>query len=316
MESLKNHKKTFQLSPQRRQLLQMLLQQKGITTDSIVSISARKPTEPVVLSFAQMRMWFLDRLEPGSFAYNIPTALHLSGNLNTKALEWSLNQILRRHDVLRTSFATFEGQPLPFIHEELTVPLEIIDLRNYVETEKELERQKIATQEAQHSFNIAELPLLRTTLIRLKDEEWIFFLTVHHIVFDGWSCAVFMQELAALYKAYVTSSASPLNELPVQYADFALWQRKWLEKTGENQVSTLQIQLNYWKQKLGGTLPILELPTDRQRPVIQSYRGAREFLHLPRSLSKAVKAFSAEEGVTLFMTLLAAFKLLLSRYSG
>lgn len=316
MESLKNHKKTFQLSPQRRQLLQMLLQQKGITTDSIVSISARKPTEPVVLSFAQMRMWFLDRLEPGSFAYNIPTALHLSGNLNTKALEWSLNQILRRHEVLRTSFATFEGQPLPFIHEELTVPLEIIDLRNYGKTEKELERQKIATQEAQHSFNIAELPLLRTTLIRLKDEEWIFFLTVHHIVFDGWSCGVFMQELAGLYKAYVTSSASPLNELPVQYADFALWQRKWLEKTGKNQLSTLQTQLNYWKQKLGGSLPVLELPTDRQRPVIQSYRGAREFLHLPRSLSKAVKAFSAEEGVTLFMTLLAAFKLLLSRYSG
>ncbi|MCT7951982.1 amino acid adenylation domain-containing protein [Ancylothrix sp. C2] len=316
METLKHPKRTFQLSGQRRQVLQMLLQQNGITNGPVVSIFRRKSTDPVMLSFAQMRMWFLDRLEPGSFAYNIPTALHLIGDLNISALEWSINQIIRRHEVLRTSFATFEGQPIPFIHENLTLPLHIIDLRNYQERERELESQNIAFQEAQHSFNIAEAPLLRATLVRLKEQEWKFFLTVHHIIFDGWSCAVFMQELAALYKAYVTSSASPLNELAVQYADFALWQRQGLEKTGENQLSILQTQLSYWKQKLAGNLPFLELPTDQPRPVIQTYRGGRESLYLPPSLSKAVKAFAAREGVTLFMALLAVFKLLLSRYSG
>jgi len=262
------------------------------------------------LSFAQQRLWFLDQLEPNSPMYNIPDVVRLIGPLDVEVLKRCLNEIVRRHEVLRTTFAVVDGRPVQVIAPELTIPLPVVDLRSLPKAEREEEALRLATREAQRPFDLARGPLLRATLLRLDDEEHIALLTVHHIVSDGWSTSVFMGEMAALYEAFSTGKPSPLPELPIQYADFACWQREWLQ--GE----VLEAQLSYWKQQLAGLPPLLELPTDRPRPPVQTFRGDYQSFTLPEDLCRAIKDLCQQEGVTLFMTLLAAFQTLLYRYSG
>ncbi|BAZ50358.1 amino acid adenylation [Nostoc sp. NIES-4103] len=272
-------------------------------------IPHRTRSEPCQLSFAQQRLWFLNQLESDVFAYNISTTVRLQGQLNQTALHQSFNEIVRRHEALRTSFTVINDQPVQVIAANLTLNLPVVDLRHLCENEQETEVQRLAISEAQHCFNLAEVPLLRVTLICLSDVDHVLLFTVHHIVFDGWSIEIFLRELTSLYQAFYAGKPSPLSELPIQYADFAIWQRQWLQ--GE----TLKSQLAYWQQQLA-QIPLLQLPTDNARPPIQSFRGASEPFFLPANLTEALKTLSNREGVTLFMTLLAAFKTLLCRYSG
>ena len=216
------------------------------------------------LSFAQERLWFLDQFEPGSPFYNIPTAVRLTGRLDVAALERALNEIVSRHESLRTTFATMDGEPVQVISPSLTLTLPVVDLRELPEAEREAEAMRLATEEAKRPFNLSRGPLLRASLLQLDEacpersrrEEYIVLLTMHHIISDGWSIGVFIGELTTLYGAFSSGRPSPLPELPIQYADFALWQREWLQ--GE----VLGAQLDYWKQHLDGNLGILELPTD------------------------------------------------------
>jgi amino acid adenylation domain-containing protein len=260
------------------------------------------------LSFAQERLWFLSQWEPDASVYNIPLAIRLSGSLDVRALEQSLDEIIRRHEALRTRFIVSDGKPAQVIAPELRLPLPLVDLSDLVEREAELQRQ--IDQQGLQPFDLARDSLIRTTLLRLGRDEHVLLLTMHHIISDGWSLGIFVDELAVLYKAFTTGRPSPLDELDIQYVDFATWQQKWLQ--GE----VLEAQLAYWKQQLGGELAMLDLPTDRPRPPVQTFKGRSEMLVLPPSLTDALKAFSQREGVTLFMTLLAAFKTLLHRYTG
>jgi amino acid adenylation domain-containing protein len=265
--------------------------------------------QDIPLSFAQLRLWFLDQLQPGNPFYNLHTALLLNGPCHTQALEQSLNEITRRHEILRTTFVSREGQPLQKIAAANFSMLPIIDARERIirEDKKSVISQLI--EEERRPFDLAYGPLFRSTLLQLGEEEHVLLLSMHHIVADGWSVNVFVEELKALYTAFSRGESSPLAELSIQYADYALWQRGWLEG------AVLEEQLAYWKQQLQGSPPLLELCTDRPRPALQSHRGARLSLALPGQLSESIKALSRQEGATLFMTLLTAFQVLLSRYS-
>jgi amino acid adenylation domain-containing protein len=274
------------------------------------SILPRTQNENLPLSFAQQRLWFLDQLVPDAPIYNIPLAYRVTGRLNVAALEQSLREIVHRHEALRTTFTAVDGQPIQVIAPEIDLSLPVVDLRELVETKREAEAQRLAIQEAQQPFDLTTGLLLRVKLLRLAAAEHVLLLTMHHIVSDGWSLGVLMRELGVLYEGFSSGKPASLPELPIQYADFALWQREWL--SGD----VLDSQLAYWKQRLGGELPVLELPTDRPRPPVQTYRGASQSLELSKELTDALKALSQREGVTLFMTLLAAFKVLLYRYTG
>jgi acyl carrier protein len=261
------------------------------------------------LSFAQARLWFLAQLQPERSTYNQTVVIRLVGNLNIKGLEQSLNEIVRRHEVLRTTFAQFDGKPFQVIAPTLNLPLSVVDLRHLPEAERQVALKRLMAEESQHPFDLERGPLLRCRLVCVGEQEYIASFTVHHIVSDGWSMGVLVRELATLYEAFCEGKPSPLPELPIQYADFAVWQRQWLQ--GE----VLEAQLAYWKQKLGGNLPVLQLPTDRPQPKVQTFQDAIEVLVLSKTLSDALKTISAKEGVTLFMTLLAAFQILLHWYT-
>jgi amino acid adenylation domain-containing protein len=262
------------------------------------------------LSFAQERLWFIDQLDPGNSVYNFPVAVRLKGSLNLEALEQSLNEIVKRHEALRTTFPMVDGQPRQVIAQRLRVALPIVDLRAVAEVERENEVRRLVVQEACRSFDVAQGPLLRATLLQLGEEEQVGLLTMHHIVTDGWSAGILIREMVALYQAFSSGLRSPLADLPIQYVDFAHWQREWL------QGAVRQTQLDYWKQQLESVPPLLELPTDHPRPAVQTFRGAHQSMLLPTALRSALNALCRQEGATLFMTLLAAFKVLLRSYSG
>jgi amino acid adenylation domain-containing protein len=283
-----------------------LRDQTGALTPPIVAV-AREGNLP--LSFAQQRLWFLHELEPTSSFYNVPVAVRLKGHLERHAIERTLHEIVRRHEALRTSFPTVDGQPVQFISQAFELRLPLIDLSTLPEDEREREAQRLATEEARQPFDLATGPLMRATLVRLSAEDHMLLVTMHHIVSDGWSMGVLVHEVAALYKSYAEGEPSTLEELPVQYADFAVWQRRWL--AGE----VFETHLRYWKQQLGGELPVLNLPTDKPRPEVQSFHGASRSLQLPLKIVEALNALCKREGVTLFMLLLAAFKVLLHRYT-
>src|ERR687885_401863 len=259
-------------------------------------------------SFAQQRLWFLNQLAPGNPFYNVSTALRLTGSLNLAALEQTFNEIVRRHEVLRTTFRMLEGQLVQVIAPTLTIPLPVVDLRNLPATKQDGEIRRIASEERSHSFDLSSELLLRVMLLQLDSSEHILLLNLHHIICDGWSIGVLLRELGTLYTAFANNQPSPLPELPIQYADFAHWQRDWLQD------EVLETHLAYWKQQLDN-IPLLNLPTDRSRPASPTYQGATQFLELPKSLSKELEALSQRQGVTLFMTLLAAFQTLLYRYT-
>ncbi|MEG4235607.1 amino acid adenylation domain-containing protein [Microcoleus sp. Pol11C3] len=274
------------------------------------------PIQPVAqienlpLSFGQEQLWILHQLAPDTPVYNEPSTIRLAGNVNVAALEKALNEIVLRHEILRTTYKMVDGQPMQEIAPSLTVPIPVVDLRSLTTSEREAEALRLATLEARQPFDLASGPVLRATLMRLDETDCRLFLTAHHIVNDGISSySVFLPELQNLYQAFCADEPSPLKELPIQYADFAVWQRQWLQS------EVLEPQIAYWKQQLAD-VPVLQLPTDRPRTARQSFRGSRQCLALSRNLTDELLALSRREGVTLFMTLLAAFKTLLYRYTG
>ncbi len=261
------------------------------------------------LSSGQQRLWFLNQLEPNLPLYNIPIAHRFRGQLEVEALEQSLNGIIQHHEVLRTTFTMVDEQPVQVVHPTLTIQLPVIDLSIYALDEQEAEIERRRKEEAYLPFDLTSGPLLRAQILRTGPDESVFLLSVHHIVFDDWSIGLFYRELQTLYDAYKGGAAIALPELPIQYADYAVWQRKWQEQTAEG-------QLAYWKRQLQGAPLVLELPTDHPRPAVQTHRGAMYFFTLPTELLRAIKVLSQQEETTLFMTLLAAFQALLARYTG
>ncbi|MEH2027052.1 amino acid adenylation domain-containing protein [Nostoc sp.] len=262
------------------------------------------------LSFAQQRLWFLDQFEPNSASYNIPFGLRLAGTLNVAALEQSLQEIIHRHEALRTNFITVDGEAAQIIQIETNWSVAVVELQHLPTSEQENTAQQLAQQQAIQPFDLADEALIRATLVVLSEtEEWLL-VCMHHVVSDGWSIGVFVEELTALYNAYSQGKPSPLLPLSIQYADFAIWQRQWLQ--GE----VLQSQLSYWQEQLANAPTFLPLPTDRPRPAVQTFNGAYLEFSLPVELTQQLVQLSQEQGVTLFMTLLAAYNTLLYRYTG
>ena len=261
-------------------------------------------------SFAQQRLWLIHQLEPDDPSYNVPTVLRLEGQLNVQALQQALDEVIRRHEVLRTTFAIVNDRTAQIIHPRLRIPIDIIDLRDLPAEERWDEAMRRVTEAAWQPFDLETGPLLRALLLRLDDDDHLSILTMHHIICDAWSQTVLVQEISALYDAYLHERPSPLAELAIQYADFAEWQQQWL--TGE----VLENQLAYWREHLEGAPPVLNLPTDRPRPAIQSHRGATQAINLAPPIARALKELSRQENATLFMTLLAGFNALLYRYTG
>ena len=270
-------------------------------------IPRRAGGAPPPLSFAQQRLWLLDRLEPGGSAYNMPFPVRLTGGMDVAVLAAAAGEIARRHEALRTTFAAVDGVPVQVIAPAAPVSLPVIDLAGLPEAAREGEARRLLVAEARTPFDLERGPLLRLALARLAAEEHLLLLDMHHIVSDGWSAGLFFNELSALYAAVAAGEPSPLAEPPIQYADFALWQRAWL------QGPALDEQLGYWRERLAGAPPALELPTDRVRPVVQTHRGDVVRHVLPAELTLALRELSRREGASLFMTLLAGFKALLGR---
>jgi amino acid adenylation domain-containing protein len=302
------------LSPQQRAALETLLLQRrasrppaGVPEERILARS--REGFPAPLSSAQQRLWLLGQLEPGSPLYNMPVALSVEGPLHPGVLRLTLGEIVRRHAALRTIFAAPEGAPVQTIQPATSFALPQVDLAGLPTGRREAEARLLAGEEARRPFDLARGPLLRGVLVRLAREEHVVALTMHHIVGDGWSMGILVREVTALYAAFAETRPSPLPELPVQYADFALWQRSWL------QGAVLESEIAYWRRQLAGLPPRLELPTDRPRPAVQSFRGAARPVRLPAGLALQAQELSWREGATLFMVLLAGFQTLLARYS-
>ncbi|HWW76138.1 MAG TPA: amino acid adenylation domain-containing protein, partial [Pyrinomonadaceae bacterium] len=273
-------------------------------------LAPRSHEQPPPLSFAQQRLWFIAQLEPDSPLYNNSHALRFVGELNVAALERTLAEVVRRHEVIRTSYAAVEGSPVQVIHPAGPLTLPLIDLSALAEAEQQALITELIFEEWQRPFDLVGGPILRLKLVKLGETEHVVVFVMHHIASDGWSVGVLIREVAALYEAFVAGRPSPLPELPIQYADFAAWQREWL--SGD----VLEAQIDYWRRSLSGAPAVLELPLDRPRPSVQTHNAAYQSLALTEELVGALKELSRKNGVTLFMTLLAAFKVLLSRYSG
>jgi len=264
---------------------------------------------PLPLSFAQQRLWFLDQLEPGSAAYNLRVAVRLLGDLNREALGWSLQEIVNRHESLRTSFGAHDGSAVQLITNDLKLKIEETDLRGISSAERESELKRLAQAEALTAFDLTRPPLVRVKLLYLQEQESVLLVTMHHIVSDGWSMNVIVKEFVRLYEAYALGQKQSLPPLALQYADYAVWQRQWL--TG----AVLEKQVGYWRKQLTD-IPVMELPTDHPGPAVMSQRGTSLGLSLSEELITALRKLSRNNGVTLFMTLLGSFQLLLSLYSG
>lgn len=298
------------LSPAKRALLELRLKKSMNERLTNESIPARKEKDATPLSFAQQRLWFLNQLDPESPFYNICVAWRFKGALNTSALQQALNTLVDRHETLRTTFALFDGEPIQKITQSLALGLLVTDLSGFDAEVRESSLQKLCAEEARWVFDLEKGPLLRCSLFLLEADNNVLMLNIHHIVSDGWSMEILSRDLFELYSAISTGKTPSLPALPIQYADYAKWQRDWF------QGAVLEKQLNYWKKQLSGAPLFLELPTDRPRPLVQGFQGSRQSVILPGGLLEDLKALSRRAGATLFMTLLAAFQLLLHRYSG
>ncbi len=299
------------LSREERASLVMQLKRKSQRAEKTAeqAIPHQENRTDAPLSFAQQRLWFLHQLDPDSPAYHVPLYYWLTGRLDQAALERSLNEIIRRHEVLRTVYSDGRRQPVQIVLPPSIVSLPLTDLSPLSENESEAEIQRLIDAESAQPFNLEHGPPLRAMLLKVSEEKHGLFLVMHHIVTDGWSIEIFVSELLALYEAFSANEPSPLSELPLQYADFAAWQQELLTE------NKLAIQLAYWKKKLSGALPVLELPTDHPRPLRTSYAGADEFLDVTQHLTERLNELSNREGATLFMTVLAAWLTLLHRYT-
>ena len=287
------------------------LQQRSQNQDLTAQVIKPVPRDQdLPLSFPQQRLWLLEQLEESSSTYNWVRMLRFQGSLNLKLLEASINEIVRRHEVLRTAFVEVDGTPLQKICQPQPVNIQLVELENVAEENKFQEAQNLATKEQSKPFDLQSGLLIKVSLIQLEPEDYVLVLTLHHMVTDGEFISILLQELTTLYQAFCEDKPSPLSELPIQYADFAYWQRQHLQ--GE----TLQKLVNYWKPQLAGVTPLLELPTDRPRPPIQTFSGRREWVLFNLELTNKLKSLTEQSGATLFMTLLTAFAILLYRYSG
>jgi amino acid adenylation domain-containing protein len=299
-----------ELSPQQRDLLALLLARKKqeAARSHIAGVSRTSDSFP--LSFAQQRLWFLSQLQEDSAVYNVAGGVRMEGPLSVAALERALAEIVRRHELLRTTIRQVETELVQIINSSQVFHLSKIDLRSLPEAQRETDAQGLLTAAARKTFNVEEGPLFRATLLVLSEHEHILLLTMHHIISDGWSIGILVRELIELYEAFVGERPSMLPELPVQYVDFAVWQREWLKG------DVLDKQVSYWNEKLAGVPTLLELPTDRPRPPIQSYRGARYPVLIPQELTESLRQLGESQNATLFMTLLAAFQVFLFRHAG
>ena len=309
------------LSPEQRLLVERWLRQEQapeVEEPQANRIPRRPATDTYPLSFGQQRLWLVNQMEPGSPFYNIPSAMRLTGPLDVSVLPRCVGEIVRRHESLRTTFAARDGQPYEVVAPTLTVPLPLVDLTECPAADREPRALELVRTEAQHPFDLARGPLLRALLLRLGAQDHILLVTMHHIVSDGWSVGVIMRELAALYAAFANGRPSPLPELSIQYADYAYWQRRWLQESDDQGESPLQRQLAYWRAQLGAGVPPLNLPIDRPRQASHAFttRGTKQPLWLPRTLVTALVELGKQESATLFMMLLAAFQTLLHRYTG
>ena len=297
------------LSPEKRALLERRLMEMDLLVPSKPATSRRDRSAPCPLSFAQQRLWFLDQLEPDGCVYNVPKAVRLRGKLDVGALREALAAIVGRHEALRTTFVVRGAAPVQVVAERWAVELPVADLSAVPEAEREAELERVLRAEARRPFNLAADLMLRALLVRVGEREYVLLLTLHHIASDGWSMGILIRELAACYAAIVQGRPLTLPPLPIQYGDYAVWQRGWL------QGAELEKQLGYWKGQLAGAAT-LQLPTDRPRPPVQTYRGAHQSTVLSRDLTNGLHALSRRERVTLFTTLLGAFEALLHRYVG
>jgi amino acid adenylation domain-containing protein len=297
------------LSPEKLALLMQRLKAKGGTSPAVQPISKRIDETEHPLSFAQQRLWFIDQLEPGNYAHNILTATRFKGTLDLPAMRRAIDEIIRRHEALRATFHSVDGQPKQVVVEAWPDLLQIEDLRAMPEAQRNEEVLRRANDEALAPFNLAVGPMLRARLMQLRADEYVLLFTMHHIISDGWSRGVLIQEFATLYQAFAQGLPSPLPDLPIQYPDYAAWQREWLQ--GE----VLHAQLEYWKRQFEEGIPVLELATDHVRPPRQTFNGARHHFALHEKLTAALEELARRESVTLFIVLLTAFKVLLMRYS-
>ncbi len=285
------------LSPEKRKLLEKKLKEQGRLANAFP------------LSYAQQRLWFLQQLEPDSTAYHIPAAVRLKGPLNIEALEKSFREIIRRHEILRTTFTTINGTPMQVVAKTMPFRLRQTDLSQLPPAEREARMRALLEEENNRPFDLSKGPLLRIHLIKMAPDEHVLHILMHHIISDGWSVNVFVREFGLLYRGFLNGQPPALPPLKIQYADFAVWQKKKLESEIKEK------QLAYWKQKLGGSLPVLELPSDRPRPAVKSYRGSHSKGSIKGSIVSQVRRLAAEHQTTVFMTLLAAFYALLYRYT-
>lgn len=297
------------LSPEKRALLESRLKSRHASAQS--GAIPRRPTHDTTpLSSAQERLWFLDQYEPANPIYNRPLALRLAGSLDIVALEQSLSEIVRRRDMLRTTFPSSAGQPRQVVTPPSAITLAVVPLPPHAEGQRETAIRRYVSAEGARPFDLARGPLWRALLLRLDDDAHILLITLHHIISDGWSDGVLNRELGTLYDSFVAGQPATLSDLPIQYADYAVWQRERLANGAFDE------RLAYWRDHLAGAPTVLELPTDRQRPPTQTFRGATYSMLLPTALLEALKRLSQDENATLYMTLLAAFHTLLHRYTG
>ncbi|HVR95483.1 MAG TPA: amino acid adenylation domain-containing protein, partial [Thermoanaerobaculia bacterium] len=304
--------RTEELSPKQRRLLELMLRQKQkeASAPAPASIPRRRPGDPVVLSFGQKRLWFIEQLQPGSPAYHVPGAVRIRGPLDVAVLDAALQGVARRHEILRTSFPVVDGQPALRIADEPGLELEMVDLRAVPDAAREAELARQVSARVLQPFDLAQTPLARTTLFRLGEEEHVFLLILQHIICDIWSVGVFFRTTMALYDAFVEGRPSSLPELPLQYTDYAIWQESLLQ--GES----LERLLAYWKGQLVGAPFVMDLPVDHPRPPLQSFEGSRRYMNMGVELTEALKATAKERDASLYMILLAALYTLLFRYTG
>ena len=292
------------------------ISQQLTSAPALVPIQRIEPREAYPLSSAQQRLWFMQQLNPETPAYHIPVAIDLTGDLNVSALEQSLNAVIQRHAVLRTQFEAIQGQPFQAIAPQLVLKLATVDLRSLSPDLQSQKRSQIRRQFARMPFNWPQGPFIRALLLQIAPCQAVLLLVLHHIVTDGWSMGVLLRELTVQYEALLKDTPAPLAELPIQYVDYAVWQQALMSKPLGASDNSLQKQLEYWQRTLSGGISVLNLPTDYPRPAVQQLRGARQTLALSTDLTTAIKALCQQEGVTLFMTLLAALQTLLFRYTG
>jgi amino acid adenylation domain-containing protein len=297
-----------ELPPEKRQLLDQLLGRDSPAPVRPAAIRRRADRAMACLSDGQRRLWFLDQMMPGTAFYNVSAAVRIMSALNILALRASINEIIRRHEILRTSFTSEQGEPVQVIAAQMELPVPVVDIRPFAQSDREAEALRLAREEAQRPFDLVRTPLIRVVVVQLGSAEWLLLVTMHHIISDSRSVQLFFQELSAIYPALLTGKASPLPELQVQYGDFAEWQRELLQDP------TFAAQLAYWRKQLRD-IPVLQLPMDHPRPPIQSFRGDHYPVALNAFLASEFRRFSKKEGVTVFITALGVFMALLCRYS-